>query len=79
MSTTNTLQILDAYMVRSKSTSEPDIDLWYLSYLDTYLYCQSPVEILDVAYEQYYDSLYVMFKGDRNVYRFDNVLQYRDS
>jgi len=55
-------------------------DLWYLNVLDAYIYSSMEnVEILDMAYEQYGDSLYVLFGDDHCLYRFDHAADMADA
>lgn len=81
--------ISDALLVKCTDTTtrrgEPcQVTLWYLSEIDGYLYSimdsDEGVEdqLVDVAYEQYGNRLYVIFKGDTHVYRYDNVDRMKD-
>ena len=49
-----------------------ECDLWYMSRYGKYIY-EPDNQILDIAYEQNGDSLYVLFKDDSHIYRYDNI------
>lgn len=49
-------------------------DLWYVPHLDVYVFGSDTTGgILDMAYEQYGDRLYVLFNDDNHLYAYDNV------
>lgn len=67
-------EITDAYIVRCIEKENPDIDYWHLSSIDGCIY--APVDkILDIAYEEYGNSTYVLFYDDNRIYRYDNLNQ----
>ena len=58
--------------------------LWYVPQLDVFVYGANSTRldpnadgILDMAYEQYGDRLYVMFNGDNHIYAYDNIAETR--
>ena len=71
-------RIQDAFAIHCKEESETDQDLWYIPLLDVYVYgTPSTGGILDMAYEQYGDRLYVLFNGDNHLYAYDDVASQR--
>ncbi len=85
LSDTAKSEIRDAYMVPFLSDGYV---MWFLSSIECYLYTDPSIKIVDVAYEQYGDSVYVMF-SDRNesgeyipdhyLYRYDHLAERKDS
>lgn len=72
----------DAFFLHCIETISPGQtrDLWYLNVLDAYIYSSMEnVDILDMAYEQYGDSLYVLFGDDHYLYRFDHAADMADA
>lgn len=83
-------EISDAFVVKCDDKIERNghqvaVTLWYLSELDGYLYSISSDDefvedqLVDVAYEQFSNSLYVIFKGDSCIYKYDNIEKMKDS
>ena len=58
-------------MLRSRDKIEK-LDMIYCSWIDGYVYSGQD-RIIDVAYEASTDATYVMYNGDRNIYRYDNI------
>jgi hypothetical protein len=86
LSMVDTTSIKDSYSIlcyneenaRLYPSDPPAADLWYVSNLTGYVYA-TKYEILDMAYEQNWDSLYVLFKDDNYLYRFDHAAELKDS
>ena len=71
-----TSRIQDAFAIHCKDTVAPYQDLWYVPQLNVYVYgSETTGGILDMAYEQNGDRLYVLFKGDNHLYAYDSVAQ----
>ena len=69
-----TSRINDAFAIHCEETSETEQPLWYVPQLDVYIYgAESTGGILDMAYEQYGDRLYVLFNGDNHLYAYDSI------
>ena len=69
-----TSRISDAFAIHC--VSDATQDLWYVPQLDAFIYGASSTNgILDMAYEQYGDRLYVLFNGDNHLYVYDNVAE----
>lgn len=64
--------ISDAFIIRC------DGGLWYLSPIDVYLKPGKDLEFADMAYEQTSNALYVAYKGDTHIYRYDGVQRLAD-
>ena len=90
LSTTRMNDISDAYIIRFKQTLTGTnfLELWYLSEIDKYIYVPAPLKIVDMAYEQNGDSVYVLFSEidssnhetfDPFLYRYDHLAQQEDS
>ena len=58
---------------------DDDKDMWYLPNIDTYFKSTTQDQIIDMAYEENCNHLYVIFNGDRHVYRYDDVENLKDS
>ena len=70
-----TSTIDDAFAVHCRDGNR---DLWYVPQLDSYFHpASSELQILDMAYEQYGDRLYVLFNGDNYLYAYDGAAQGR--
>ena len=84
---TNTFRINDAFAIHCEREWDNPSDeqkLWYIPQLDVFVYGANSTRpdantdgILDMAYEQYGDRLYVMFNGDNHIYVYDNITQTR--
>lgn len=68
-----TSNTVEAFMLHCWD-EENERDMWYLSEIDGYLYSPDNIEILDMAYEDDTGFLYVLFKDDEHVYRYDDVV-----
>ena len=70
--------------INRNGKSQP-VTLWYLSEINGYLYSildsgnTIDNQLVDAAYEQECDSLFVIFKNDNHIYRYDNVERLKDS
>lgn len=53
--------------------------MWYVSSLDLYVQSDSTTRIVDMAYEQNTDSLYVLFDGDNLLYRYNHLEDRKNS
>ncbi len=68
-----TSRISDAFAIHCVDATQ---DLWYVPQLDAFVHgATSTSGILDMAYEQYGNRLYVLFNGDNHLYAYDNVEQ----
>ena len=84
---TNTFRINDAFAIhceREWGNPSDEQKLWYIPQLDVFVYGANSTRpdantdgILDMAYEQYGDRLYVMFNGDNHIYAYDNITETR--
>ena len=86
-----TTDISDAFVIKcsgsiQRNNKTQEVTLWYLSEIDGYLYSimdngngEVEDQLVDMAYEQNGNQLYVIFKDDNHVYRYDNVDRMMDS
>lgn len=66
-----TSTIDDAFAVHCREDGQ---ELWYVPQLGSYVCAAASAGgILDMAYEQYGDRLYVLFNGDNHLYAYDGV------
>ena len=77
-------KISDAFVLRCSPSGTTADEMWYLSSLGTYLCAPTGYSIVDIAYEQYDDVVYALFadesgKQDHYLYRFDHLLDRKDS
>lgn len=71
--TTGRSRIQDAFAIHCYDRVENQ-HLWYVPQLNVYIYgATSTGGVLDLAYEQYQDKLYVFFNGDNHLYVYDDV------
>ena len=80
-----TSRISDAFAIHCYDNNITDQVLWYVPQVDAFIYGANstrpeveeghtqPDGILDMAYEQYGDRLYVLFNGDNHLYAYDNI------
>jgi len=86
LSTQDKGAVTDVYLLPFKDVGGAGLDMWYLSILDGYVYVKPPLHIVDMAYEQNGDILYVLMRNDDEggesdtyLHRFDRVGQLKDS
>ena len=77
LTTEDPLEIEDAYIVKCYNPDDWSVLYWF-SPFDCYIYTKK-YDILDMAYEQTGNSLYVLFENDNHVYRYDNLQTQTDS
>lgn len=71
-----TSRIDDAFAIHCRESGQ---NLWYIPLLDVYVYgAPSTNGVLDMAYEQYDDRLYVLFNEDNHIYAYDGVAQTKE-
>ena len=71
-----TSRIADAFAVHCREAGQ---ELWYVPQLDSYVCATTSTGgILDLAYEQYEDRLYVLFNGDNYLYAYDGIAQTKE-
>lgn len=67
-------KISDAFAIHCSFATQTEDPLWYIPQLGVYVYgAESTGGVLDLAYEQYGNRLYVLFDGDNHLYAYDNV------
>ena len=73
----STMRIVDAFFVKCY---DPDTlsPLLYFSQYDCYI-TSGDLDVVDMAYEQTNDNMYVMFANDKHVYKYDNLYALKDS
>ena len=76
--TGNRSDIMDAYAVHCKN-EDGETDMWYVSSLDGYVLAPAASPIVDMAYEQHGDVLYVIFSEDNRIYKYRHPGSIKDS
>lgn len=67
----------DSYTVMFKD--DDGASLWYMSQVGCYVRAAAGLEIVDIAYEHFGDTAYVLFKDDQHLYLYNNIQTMADS